>query len=61
MKVTAIEIAEAIEKEITRYLEEASDRSEMRFTRFIDLGGKQLDVYLYPPVSGSTVWCIVGI
>jgi len=61
MKVTAIEIAEAIEKEITRYLEEASDRSEMRFTRFIDLGGKQLDVYLYPPVSGAAVWCIVGI
>jgi len=61
MKVTAIEIAEAIEKEITRYLEEASDRSEMRFTRFIDLGGKQLDVYLYPPVSGATVWCIIGI
>ena len=61
MKVTAIEIAEAIEKEITRYLEEASDRSEMRFTRFIDLGGKQLDVYLYPPVSGATAWCIVGI
>lgn len=61
MKVTAIEIAEAIEKEITRYLEEASDRSEMRFTRFIDLGGKQLDVYLYPPVSGATVWGIVGI
>ena len=61
MKVTAIEIAEAIEKEITRYLEEASDRSEIRFTRFIDLGGKQLDVYLYPPVSGATVWGIVGI
>ena len=61
MKVTAIEIAEAIEKEITRYLEKASDRGEMRFTRFIELGGKQLDVYLYPPVSGTTVWCIVGI
>lgn len=61
MKVTAIEIAEAIEKEITRYLNEASDRSEMRFTRFIDLGGKQLDVYLYPPVSGATVWSIIGI
>ncbi len=59
MKVTAIEIAEAIEKEITRHLEEASDRSEMRFTRFIDLAGKQLDVHLYPPVSGATVWCIV--
>ena len=61
MKVTAIEIAEAIEKEITRYLEEESDRNEMRFTRFIDLGGKQLDIYLYPPVSGATVWCVVGI
>ena len=61
MKVTAIEIAEAIEKDITRYLEEASGRVEMRFTRFIDLGGKQIDVYLYPTVSGATVWGIVGI
>jgi hypothetical protein len=61
MNVTAIEIAEAIEKAITRYLEEASDRNEMRFTRFIDLGGKQLDIYLYPPVSGASVWSIVGI
>ena len=39
MKVASIEIAEAIENEIVKFLEENGETGSMQFTRFIDLGG----------------------
>ena len=38
MKVVSIEIAEAIENEIVKFLEENGEIGSMQFTRFIDLG-----------------------
>lgn len=61
MKVVAIEIAEAIETEIVTFLEANSEAASMRFTRFIDLGGKQVELFLYPPQLGASVWCTIGI
>lgn len=61
MKVVAIEIAEVIENEIVKFLEENGEAASMRFTRFIDLGGKQVELFLYPLQMGASVWCIIGI
>ncbi len=61
MKVLAIEIAEAIEKEIATFLKDWGGGYAMRFTRFIDLGGKQTDLYLYPPKAGASPWCVIRI
>ncbi len=61
MKLVSIEIAEAIEKGIVKFLEEKGEAASMRFTRFIDLGGKQVELYLYPPQKGASVWCTIGV
>jgi hypothetical protein len=61
MKVVAIEVAEAIEKEIANFLKDWGGGYAMRFTRFIDLGGKQTELYVYPPEAGATPWCTVGV
>ncbi len=61
MKVVAIEIAEVIENGIVKFLEENDEAASMRFTRFIDLGGKQVELFLYPDQMGASVWCIIGI
>ena len=61
MKVVSIEIAEAIENEIVKFLEENGEAGSMRFTRFIDLGGKQVELFLYPPQMGASVWCIINV
>jgi hypothetical protein len=60
MKVVSIEIAEAIENEIAKFLEENGEAGSMRFTRFIDLGGKQVELFLYPPQMGASVWGIIN-
>ena len=39
MKVASIEIVDAIENEIVKFLEENGETGSMQFTRFIDLGG----------------------
>jgi len=61
MKVVAIEIAEVIEKGIVKFLEENDEAASMRFTRFIDLGGKQIELFMYPDQMGASVWCVIGI
>lgn len=61
MNVVAIEIAEVIENGIVKFLEENDEATSMRFTRFIDLGGKQVELFLYPHQMGASVWCIIGI
>ncbi len=61
MKVVAIEIAEVVERDIAKFLEENEKAGAMRFTRFVDLGGKQIELYLYPPQQGASVWCTIGI
>jgi hypothetical protein len=61
MKVVAIEVVEAIENKISKFLKEGGGSYAMRFTRFIDLGGKQTELYLYPPEAGSSVWCTIGV
>jgi len=61
MKLVSIEIAEAVEKAIVKFLEEKGESASMRFTRFIDLGGKQIELFLYPPQKGATVWCTIAI
>lgn len=61
MKLVSIEIAEAVEKAIVGFLEEKGESESMRFTRFIDLGGKQVELFLYPPEKGTTVWCTIAI
>ena len=61
MKVVSIEIAEAIENEIVKFLEENGEAGSMRFTRFIDLGGKKVELFLYPPQMGASVWCIINV
>ena len=52
MKVVSIEIAEAIENEFVKFFEENGETGSMQFTRFIDLGGKKVELFLYPPQMG---------
>ncbi|MGK0237669.1 MAG: hypothetical protein ACI92G_001129 [Candidatus Pelagisphaera sp.] len=61
MKVVAIEVAEAIENEIANFLKDWGGGYVMRFTRFIDLGGKQTELYLYPPEVGASPWCTINV
>jgi len=61
MKVAAIEVTEAIENEISKFLKDWGGGYMVRFTRFIDLGGKQTELYLYPAEAGSSAWCIIGV
>jgi hypothetical protein len=61
MKVVSIEVAEAIEKEISTFLKDWGGGYVMRLTRFIDLGGKQTELYLYPPEEGAPPWCTIKV
>ncbi len=61
MKIVAIEVAEAIEKEIATFLQEWGGGYAMRFTRFIDLGGKQTELYMYPPEAGASHWATINV
>ncbi len=61
MKVHTIEIAAAIEEELKKFLSEWGGGYPMRFTRFIDLGGRQTDLYVYTAVEGAPPWMIVRI
>ncbi|MEM9160822.1 MAG: hypothetical protein AAGB46_17365 [Verrucomicrobiota bacterium] len=61
MKVFTIEIAEAIENELKGFLKDWGGGYAMRFTRFLDLGGKQCDLYVYPAPEGAPPWLIVRI
>lgn len=61
MKVYTIEIASAIEAELKKFLSEWGGGYPMRFTRFVDLGGKQTDLYVYTAEAGTPPWMIVRI
>ena len=61
MKVVAIEVAEAIENEIANFLKDWGGGYVMRFTRFIDLGGKQAELYLYPAEAGAPPWSTINV
>ena len=61
MKVHTIEIAGAVEAELKKFLADWGSGYPMRFTRFVDLGGKQTDLYVYPPPKESSPWMIVRI
>ncbi len=61
MKVHTIEIAEAIESELKKFLADWGGGYPMRFTRFIDLGGKQTDLYVYPAAKDASPWMIVRV
>src|SRR5688572_29098075 len=61
MKVYTIEIAEAIENELKNFLKDWGGGAAMRFTRFVDLGGKQTDLYGYAGAAGTPPWLVVRI
>lgn len=61
MKVHTIEIASAIEQELHSFLKDWGGGYPMKFTRFIDLGGRQTDLYVYTAVEGAPPWMIIRI
>ena len=61
MKVHTIEIAAAIEGELKKFLSDWGGGYAMRFTRFIDLGGKQTDLYVYPAAKDAGPWMVIRI
>ncbi len=61
MKVHTIEIASAIEQELQGFLKDWGGGYPMKFTRFIDLGGRQTDLYVYTAEKGASPWMIVRI
>lgn len=61
MKVYTIEIADAIESEFSKFLKEWGGGYPMRFTRFIDLGGRQIDLYVYTAAKDVPPWLIMRI
>jgi len=61
MKVVTIEVAEAIEKEFKSFLEDWGGGYQLRFARFIDLGGKQTDLYVYPQNRDEGPWMVARI
>lgn len=61
MKVHTIEIARAIEQELQGFLKDWGGGFPMKFTRFIDLGGRQTDLYVYTAEEGASPWMIVRI
>lgn len=61
MKVHTIEIAKAIEGELQAFLKDWGGGYPMKFTRFIDLGGSQTDLYVYTAEEGASPWMIIRI
>ncbi|MCH6258967.1 hypothetical protein MLD52_20595 [Puniceicoccaceae bacterium K14] len=61
MKVFTIEIANVVEKTFINFLKEWDGVAKVRFTRFIDLGGKQTDLYLYPNTANAAPWLILRV
>ncbi|EDY83547.1 hypothetical protein VDG1235_3174 [Verrucomicrobiia bacterium DG1235] len=61
MKVHTIEIADAIERELQGFLKDWGGGYPMKFTRFIDLGGRQTDLYVYTAKEGASPWMIIRI
>lgn len=61
MKVHTIEIASAIEQELKTFLKDWGGAYPMRFTRFIDLGGRQTDLHVYPAKKDAPAWMVVRI
>ncbi|MBC2607588.1 hypothetical protein [Pelagicoccus albus] len=61
MKVFTIEIAAAIEQELTGFLKDWGGGYPMKFTRFVDLGGAQTDLYAYTAEPGASPWMIIKI
>ncbi|MDQ8205327.1 hypothetical protein [Pelagicoccus sp. SDUM812003] len=61
MKVHTIEIAAAIESELKKFIDDWGGGYPMRFTRFVDLGGKQTDLYVYKAEKDTPPWMIVRI
>jgi len=61
MKIHTIEVAAAIEEELQKFLREWGGGYPMKFTRFIDLGGKQTDLHLYSAQKDASPWMIARI
>lgn len=61
MKVHTIEIASAIEQELQGFLKDWGGGYPMKFTRFVDLGGRQTDLYVYTAEPGASPWMIIRI
>ncbi|MDQ8184476.1 hypothetical protein [Pelagicoccus sp. SDUM812002] len=61
MKVHTIEIASAIEQELQGFLKDWGGGYPMKFTRFIDTGGRQTDLYVYTSEPGASPWLIARI
>jgi len=61
MKIYTIEVVEAIENELKKFISEWGGGYSMRFTRFLDLGGQQCDLYVYPPEDGSPPWMVTRV
>lgn len=61
MKIHTIEIAAAIEEEIRNFLKEWGGGYPMRFTRFIDLGGRQTDLHVYKAEKNIPPWMVIRI
>lgn len=61
MKVVTIEVAEAIEKEFRSFLKDWGGGYQLRFARFIDLGGKQTDLYVYLQNRDEGPWMVARI
>jgi len=61
MKVHTIEIAAAIEDELKKFIQEWGGGYPMKFTRLVDLGGKQTDLYVYTAEEGAAPWMIIRI
>lgn len=61
MRVYTIEVAEAVENEFKKFLKDWGGGYPMRFTRFVDLGGKQTDLYVYSAEKGSSPWLILRV
>lgn len=61
MKVFTIEIASVVEKTFFSFLKDWGGNEKVRFTRFIDLGGKQTDLYMYPNTAEASPWMILRV
>lgn len=61
MKVHTIEIAKVIERELQGFLKDWGGGYPMKFTRFIDIGGRQTDLHVYGAEAGSSAWMVIRI